>query len=460
MNDADFLTTEDPYKLTFLEEVERSIIGYCLVFPEKSLELGLRPVQFRNANLGKIFSTVTKQVEAGNPVDEISIASLLGSGEDSETQFWQTVCAGAISAQCLDGAIPSAVEHVRKEHLRREFILLTDRALRQVSEVDDPGELFQWFSGQLDTLTASSVSGDKLVNLYEEAQRAVGNLPTSENCLGLPTGLGLEKIVPGGVPVDKVTVLFGETGTFKTTLKDNLKDNFALHGHKVLDFNMEDSLELNTYRALSRITGVPYARIAAGTLTEAEKEELREVPESELAYLKNITIVSDIPSGADEVVRIARSMKHEGIKAVFIDYITLLDWGRDGERAMLNDAMLKFQRAAKRDRMAYIVVSQLSDDRLHAAGRPDARPILRDLFGSSTIGKACKLAIATYRPGKYGPPRSKYDKEIYGEIYASDPEEYNDVIELWVRKNIMGEDNVPIYTLCDRRTGLMEPYDV
>lgn len=442
----------------FLHSQELGLIGRLILDPDLIDEAGLAPEHFYNKYCGDVYASILHLSSSKKSVSEVDIVTHLSDGSSTAENHWWTFVGKTAAEAISPGVLTATAGLIRREYGKRQTALIASEAAAAVQEANDAGEIIESTIKRLEEI--QTLGQTKRPTQAQEAKLLLEDLSSAgEICTaGLASGVGLEEVVPGGIPKDKVTVLFGETGTFKTTLKSNIIDSIAKSGGLVLDFSLEDSNSLTLYRAMARISGVPYSRFATSDFRAEDLGKLKRVGQEDINHLKNIITIGDIPPSADEIIRVARQYKRQGLKAVVIDYITLLDWGRNSERQMLNDAMLKFQRAAKRDGVAYIVVSQLNDERLHERGRADARPILRDLFGSSSLRTACKLAVATYRPGKYGPPRSKYDQEIYGELYATDPDKYNNIIELWVRKNVLGEDNIPVYVLCDRKTGKMTPY--
>lgn len=444
----------------FLNDQEVSLVGRLILNPELADECGLAPEHFANRYCGQMYGAILHLSNTKNSVEEVDIVTYLADGNKDAEAHWWSYLSKTVSTAAAPGVYLSISDLIRREYGKRKTASITSEAAAKVQEAHDANHVIASTIQALEEIQTLGQTTRK--TQADEAKSLIANLSSlgEIDTAGLPSGVGLEDVVPGGIPKDKVTVLFGETGTFKTTLKSNIIDSIAKEGKTVLDFSLEDSNSLTLYRSLARISGVPYSRFATSSFTREDISKLSRLGNSDLSHLKNVITIGDIPPSADEIIRVSRQYKKQGLAAVVIDYITLLDWGRNSERQMLNDAMLKFQRAAKRDGVAYIVVSQLNDERLHERGRPDARPILRDLFGSSSLRTACKLAVATYRPGKYGPPKSKYDKEVYGELYALDPDKYNNIIELWVRKNVLGEDNVPVYVLCDRKTGKMTPYSL
>lgn len=272
---------------------------------------------------------------------------------------------------------------------------------------------------------------------------------------GLDPGLGLGALVPGGVPTDKVTCLFAESGTFKTTVRDSWIDSFSRKA-PVLNFSLEDSPELTRQFALSRRSGIPIESIVNRTLSQSEIIELKKTAAAYKGELENIITVGDFSPTMEEIIRIARQYKRiYGAKAVFIDYIQLLS-GRGEERLMLAEAMKMAQVAARRDRMAYIFLSQVADYKLR--DREYKVPMLNDMFGSGALAQGCKLAIAIYRPWKYDPVPQ--EGSAYYDLYhgrPDGPQLYEGIAELWIRKNRLGAVDRHVKIAVNLPTGAVRP---
>jgi replicative DNA helicase len=444
---------------SILESAEIGIVGRAILDPSIVDHVALLPEMFNNKNCAKMWGTILHLVGLDNAVDEVSLASALASERPEDESFWMGLVTRAIGGALLpgleDSASQSISQHFTSRRLRRTLSEATDEAVY----VDDIGDLVQRTIYALEEL--QQIGGIEHPDLHEEIIDEIADIAAGKGrSAGLPSGVGLERVVPGGIPRDKVTIFFGETGTFKTTLKANVIDAIAFSdAGLVLDFSLEDSNELTRQRALARASGVPYSRFATREFAKADLDAIDAIDKQALRAYKNVVVIGDIPPTADEIIRTARRYTRRGLAAVVVDYVTLLDWGGRTEREMLNESMVKFQRAAKRDNVAYIIVSQVNDEKIHGdPKRSDKRPQLRDIFGSSAIKNTCKLAVGVYRPAKYGPPKRGRDLDLYGDMFEKNPAEYADLIELVIRKNVLGRDNVAVQVACDRPTGKMKPY--
>ncbi len=182
----------------------------------------------------------------------------------------------------------------------------------------------------------------RLYTLYElagaEQERLRSGQPMER---GLPSGIGLECLVPGGVPRDKVTTVFSDEGTFKTTLVTQMQYTMAQEG-PVVSISLEDSVQLCTHRMLGRHSGISFGRIHGGLL---DADERQCVVDAYLApVMRNMYIVDDIEPTMDRCM--AAALAVPGCRALFIDYVQLLD-GRD-QKTTIEDAMKAAQLFAKR----------------------------------------------------------------------------------------------------------------
>src|SRR5690606_24325936 len=97
--------------------------------------------------------------------------------------------------------------------------------------------------------------------------------------------------------------------------------------------------------------------------------------------------------------------------------------------------------AAKADRMAYVVMSQLSRS---IESRQDKRPQLQDLRESGSLEERSKCVVGLYRGAYYGDPIRDIDwnPEWKTHNHKPDPEEHAAQVQLCVIKNSNGRTGV------------------
>lgn len=279
--------------------------------------------------------------------------------------------------------------------------------------------------------------------------------------VGLPSGVGLEKVVPGGIPLDRVTTIFGESGSFKSTVKNAIVHAIASAGHVVVDCSFEDSNALTAARWISRDTGIPYGELAA------RQRRLVDPQLPSAAAAGRVIAAGDMAPTMDEVVRVARQYKRiAGAKAVVVDYIQLLEG--QNQKEMLDDVMRRAQILAKREQMAVILVSQVKQDIGTNYERREKRPVIHDCLGSSAIRTATKLGIGVFRPFNYckAPVDDEGPYGLYTRMRENWPEGmeqfdaiYPEFLELIIAKSVAGVCPATVYCRVNPKTGVVTPFD-
>lgn len=297
----------------------------------------------------------------------------------------------------------------------------------------------------------------KLFTLHELAAEEQGKLRSGVvQERGLPSGVGLECLVPGGVPRDKVTCLFSDEGNFKTTVATQMMYTMASEG-PVVSISLEDSAQLCTHRMLGRASGVNFGRIHGGLLTEAERAVVSE------AYLspamRNIFIADDVEPTMERCM--AAALAVPGCLALFIDYVQLLD---GDQKTTIENAMKSAQLFAKRYRIGVVLVSQRKTIDMEGNRRDNPRPVTGDMFGSSALRMGTKLAIGLFRPWSWvkSPTTPKGPYAMYTKWMSANPahiELYPNILEVHITKQVAGPPGA-YHVLVQPETGVITPYDL
>ncbi len=293
--------------------------------------------------------------------------------------------------------------------------------------------------------------------LGEVVETELHRLQTCLEPTGLPSGLDLERRVPGGIPRDKVTTVFAEAGNFKTTFKNHLLISMAERGYRVLDVSLEDSSELSAHRYLARLSGVSYGAIAGGVISKDDLNKLG-VTAAAKAVADRVLVVDNIDPTVDNIFRCALD---NGVQAVAVDYIQLLSGG-GSLKDRLDDLMVKAQRFAKKQRIAPILISQQKQGN-ERDEQDDPRPKVGDGLGSSAMRIGSKLLMGLFRPYKYckAPSSVKGPYGMYSRFLSANPAHadiYPQIIECWILKNVLGAE-APVHLRVEPATGVMTNAD-
>lgn len=245
-----------------------------------------------------------------------------------------------------------------------------------------------------------------------------------------------------------ISVLFAESGNFKTSIKAVIVDAVLATGAIVFDYSPEDGCHLLASTRLARETGIPYANIYFGDLDDDQRARLEACRPAD-AGNHYVLDADEQNNRIDDIERECRAAPR--LDFVVIDYAQMLDFSAELSQNQavsgMENAVKRMQTIARELNIAVLIVSQISRDRL--GSRKDKRPLMRDLFGSSYLEFGSKLAIALYRPWKH-------NDEAYGDNPGP---QYPGIVEIWVRKNRFGPIDVHKKVVIDLPTGIVSDLD-
>ena len=439
-----------------MSAAEERVIGSVLRDPTIYGRVQLGPEHFDSPACRSAWVAMGICHSIGSLVDELTVADAMGP-----TQL--EACGGLswLAKVASNVSTTSNVEHhvgiIRDVYLAKEV----KQAASAVVESGGTGEeLLTQLSTASDALTASlSRPGRTLASVVGvELEAALGR---SGEPLGLPTGLGIDRWIPGGYPLAKVVTLFADTGSFKTTAVNQIMFNLATEGYRGLLVPLEDSDELTAHRWMSRMSGVNYGRIAGGVLNDAERQKLGLLAPGDWAPLENIRSCDGIEPKIDAIIReVAAAKARGGLDYVVVDYIQLLE-GYGNQLQILQDAMKKAANAAKRYNVCWIYLSQQNDK---AKERKDPRPDLGDMFGSSSMKQQSKTVLSLFRPSEHWENPTGTNHPLWG-MYAKlierkgqrGMETYKNIVELWMVKNVLGHKKRMQILLAKPELGILDP---
>lgn len=421
---------------------EMAVVGAVISSPDSFERAGLRSEQFFDIRLRAIWSALTSLRKAGKPVDEITLADTMGTDLDAAGGF--AFLGEVVSGSYTVDNIPTYSEAVRSAWLTRETRMVVGSLETDIAAGKAGESLLEGVRSRLDGIY-SSIDRDAPTMAEEVARQHKFALESSGVPQGLPTDLGLETHIPGGIPRAMVTTLFSAPGNMKSTLKNHLMLHWAKLGFKVLDVSLEDPSRLTAHRILSRLSGVPYGRINAGLLTAAEKEKISSISPELWAHAENITDGSRIEANIGAICRQARKLKATGgLDAICIDYIGLLARSVDNMHSEMGIIIGEAKRTAMELNAAIIFVAQ--EKQFHK-GRPDVKA----MYGSDAMRQESKVILGIYHPKQH---HSFDDRTSSDSIYTGyNKDTYNRIVECHVLKNVMGPSNRLVLFEADAPTG-------
>lgn len=451
---------------TISDYAEASLVAKTLDDPKCFTEANLKPEHFFNPRYKALWSCFQTLVSTDQDIDVLSVAQELDRRKKLDALGGEPGLTKILLEYNTAAPVRFHAEVIREAWMERQIRLLGGRIelLQEsgISSEDILDELDRRLSNLKASVTRQLPNMKEIINSeQEQIHKDIEKIKAGEKLFfGLPTGLALDAIVPGGLPRGKIVALFGESGNFKTTTKNNIVWGIAQSGvGKVLDLSFEDDDLLTSQRCISRHTGVGYGKIATRQLDEKQLNCINSLSSEAKRVAANVIMGSEVDVDVDEIIRTARYYRqYDNLVAVVIDYVQLIS----DDREKLNDTIRKLQLAAKRDNLCYILVSQVKQDvDFRAAQGQNARPRITDMLGSSAFRMAPKLSIGVYRPFKYhvspqgNPPGGAPDYRRLVNEHPEGEEIYKQILELWLNKNIYGEQEVCIPVMVNLETGLI-----
>ncbi len=435
---------------TALRQLEASILGAIILRNDTLPELPLLEVDdFIDLRHRAVFAAMRNLEAASAPIDvvtlEAEVARWAGHSDSVDFTFLGML---VTNVPTVENAFAYA-KQVREASLARRIrVALTDVLAMSERDSLTGGEMLSAslavLSGidedQPDSATSIATLAARRLRQYD--QIAADRLNGTRTLQGFPTGVESldEKI--GGVQPGIVTIVAARPGMGKSSFGLSVADASSAGGFGVHLFSLEDTEEAYTDRTLSRSS-----EVSAESLRNVDlnREQISKVGFA-VQKLKGRRWLVDGRSGitADEIVRsVRRHRRANATNVVIVDYVQLVKRPpRMSPHEALSEIITTLADAAKQDRMAYVVMSQLSRA---IESRTDKRPQLADLRESGSLEERSKCVIGMYRGHYYGTAPQKgvdYDPNWKGHAYAPGEDEFSSQMQLCVLKNSNGRTGI------------------
>ena len=373
-------------------DAEISVIGSILLDPlsiAKVLQF-LHPEDFYRENNGQIFRAALDLFAAGEPIDNVTLASQLQSMALLER------VGGRAQLASMQSAVPTAanIEYygriVKEKAYKRRLISAGgniagygyDDSIEAEDAINQAQSLVFGVADDRDQRDLA-----KLYDLLGPAMERISVLMESgQGVVGIPSGFHDLDRLTGGFKDSDLIVVAGRPSMGKTAIALNVALHAALEAKKsIAIFSLEMSKEQLTERLLTEQAQIDAQRMHRGLLTEAEFDRVSNA----LGPLGEAQIYIDDTPVMDELTLMlkARQAKlRHGIDMILVDYMQLMHGrirGDDGNRVQEVSAISRAMKGLARElRIPVVAISQLSRA---PEQRPDKRPILSDLRESGCL---------------------------------------------------------------------------
>ena len=431
-------------------DAELSILGSILLDPlsiAKVLQF-LHPEDFYRENNGQIFRAALDLFAAGEPIDNVTLASQLQSMGLLER------VGGRAQLASMQSIVPTAanIEYygriVKEKAYKRRLISAGgsiagfgyDDAIEAEEAINQAQSLVFGVADDRDQRELA-----RLYDLLGPAMERISLLMESgQGVVGIPSGFHDLDRMTGGFKDSDLIIVAGRPSMGKTALALNVTLHCALEAKKsVAIFSLEMSKEQLTERLLTEQARIDVQRMHRGLLTEAEFDRVSNA----LGPLGEAQIYIDDTPVMDELTLMLKArqakLRHK-VDMIVVDYLQLMHGrsrGDDGNRVQEVSSISRAMKGLARElRVPVIAISQLSRA---PEQRPDKRPILSDLRESGSIEQDSDVVMFLYRPEYYKSDEKPGIAEVIVAKHRNGP---TGTIELRFRR-----DHTRFYNLETRR---------
>lgn len=391
----------------FNDAAEQSVLGAILLSPGilMNIEEIISASDFYRTKNSVIFSSIQEYCSANSPssLDLVSLIQYLSSRKRLEIAGGTAYISG-LSDNVTTFA--SSIQHakiIRDLSLRRSLIRLSSSFADQAKDQsEDILKIIDTCSVSLAGLNQSSslASQDTDITAYvTKALSALKSRLEGQNSGEVPTGFSdLDRMTCGGFQPTDFIVIAARPSIGKTAFALSIIRNMLMNGKKVALFSLEMSGVQIVQRFTAAWSGVPLFRIRQGLFSTKTKDFKFDAVSSAMIKLSNTGLhLIDVPNmKLSEIKMYARKLrKEEGIEAVFIDYIGLIDAGMPNARRFEQVAEISknLKALARELEIPVIVLCQVTRD---AEGDKN-EPQLNNLRDSGAIEQDADVVMFLHR---------------------------------------------------------------
>lgn len=430
-------------------DAELSILGSILLDPlsiAKVLQF-LHPEDFYRENNGQIYRAALDLFAAGEPIDNVTLASQLQSMGLLER------VGGRAQLASMQSIVPTAANieyygRIVKEKAYKRRLISAGGSIAGFGY--DDGIEAEEAINQAQSLVfgvADDRDQRELARLYDLLGPAMERISllmeSGQGVVGIPSGFHDLDRMTGGFKDSDLIIVAGRPSMGKTALALNVTLHCALEAKKsVAIFSLEMSKEQLTERLLTEQARIDVQRMHRGLLTEAEFDRVSNA----LGPLGEAQIYIDDTPVMDELTLMLKArqakLRHK-VDMIVVDYLQLMHGrarGDDNRVQEVSSISRAMKGLARELRVPVIAISQLSRA---PEQRPDKRPILSDLRESGSIEQDSDVVMFLYRPEYYKSDEKPGVAEVIVAKHRNGP---TGTIELRFRR-----DHTRFYNLETRR---------
>ncbi len=384
-------------------DAESSVIGSILMDNMKIDEVCeiIAPEDFYHPVNQKVFASIKRLHESGNPIDVISVAENIGQDPEFSNAGGMKYL-GDLAKQTPSNSNAVNYSKIVKDKARRRCIIQiasdaiagaygeqdTDYLIDQLSTNSSLVSIDQ-FDNNLDIKTV-------LANVVDTMERRSER--KDQGLIGISTGLkDLDEMI-SGLQKGKLHTLAARPAMGKSCLGINIVESVGLAGKVAQLFTLEMTNEEVGMRVLSSQSGVDHDMIQSSKMSQDCWTRVF----SAMNRLKDSKIfIDDSTSLTLEKIknRCRKTKSIHGLDLVVVDYLGLMETNGSGNHVLdISNITRGMKNLSKDLDVPVVLLCQLNRD---PEKRADKRPQLSDLRDSGAIEQDSNVVMFVYRDEVY-----------------------------------------------------------
>ena len=354
-----------------------------------------------------IFRRMAQLIEAGQPIDIVTLADALTHAEELDRAGGFAYLAEIARNTPSAANIRAYAVAVRERSSLRALIAaaqsIADSGFHP--EGRSSGELLDEAERRIAQISEDrpKSGGPEAINpLLKRAVDRIDELFNSDSAItGLSTGFKDLDDMTSGLQRGDMVVVAARPSMGKTTFAMNLVEQAVLHGTKpVIVFSMEMPAEQLILRMVSSIGRINQTKVRTGKLEEEDWPKLS----AAISKLKDRPLfIDDTPalSPIELRSRTRRIAREHGTPAlIMVDYLQLMQiaGSTEGRTAEISEISRSMKAMAKEFDCPVVALSQLNRG---VEQRPNKRPVNSDLRESGAIEQDADVIMFIYRDEVY-----------------------------------------------------------
>ncbi|MFD1040293.1 replicative DNA helicase [Virgibacillus byunsanensis] len=389
-------------------EAEQAVLGAIFLEPEAfstTSEL-LMPEDFYRTSHQRIFETMMKLTDKGDPIDLVTVTTSLSNEkmlDEVGGVSYLTDLAGSVPTAANIGYYSKIIEE--KALLRRLIRTATDIVTSGFMKEDEIEDVLNEAEKNILEVSARKNSGafksikDVLIDVYDNIEQLHHQ---SADVTGVPSGFrDLDKIT-SGFQANDLIIIAARPSVGKTAFALNVAQSVAVNtDENVAIFSLEMGADQLVSRMLCAEGNIDAQRLRTGNLQADDWSKLTMA----MGSLSNAGIYIDDSPGirVNEIRSKCRRLKQEhGLGMILIDYLQLIQGSstnsKENRQQEVSEISRSLKALARELNVPLIALSQLSRG---VESRQDKRPMMSDLRESGSIEQDADIVGFLYRDDYY-----------------------------------------------------------